>query len=242
MFPFFVGISSAVHVSKDFVKYQLIPAEAKQGWQLELFEVAEDIPSHDHKLQKQFLIGAEGKFHVICDGRSISLSSSEFVCVEPGQVHAVRSETKGLFFAVDLPGFPFPEDVYEPEPMETFEWQGIPEALGSLDSSYYQAHVVLEGYRVYEIASSPQKTWSVALLEIHTSPRHVHFEEEELFIVVRGTLDLEVEGEKRSLTEGEAVKVIPGKVHQLLSGSSIPVQVLCFSFPAFDPSDMHLVP
>lgn len=83
--------------------------------------------------------------------------------------------------------------------------------------------------------------WGVALLEIQNSPKHFHRIEREIFVVVGGKLDIEIDGVHRTLGVGESIVISPNQVHQLRSAHQEPVRVLCFSFPAFDPADMYRV-
>jgi mannose-6-phosphate isomerase-like protein (cupin superfamily) len=94
-------------------------------------------------------------------------------------------------------------------------------------------------YGVYELVN--RGVWSVALIEIVDSPKHFHRIEKEHFIVMSGRLAIEVNGKEQILEEGQSITLYPGMVHQLKTASEKLLRVLCFSFPAFDPADMHLI-
>lgn len=95
------------------------------------------------------------------------------------------------------------------------------------------------GYTVYELAQE-EENWGVALIEIQDSPKHFHKIEQEIFIVVEGTLSIEVDGSLKTLEKGESINLAPGTVHKLSSATGTPVRVLCISIPAFDPADMYV--
>ena len=82
---------------------------------------------------------------------------------------------------------------------------------------------------------------SVALVEFNETPKHFHQIEKEIFIVVHGTLNIEIDGHSWILKTGECVEVNPGMVHHLKSHGKDPVRVLCFNFPAFSQEDYHIV-
>ena len=55
---------------------------------------------------------------------------------------------------------------------------------------------------------------------------HRHRQQEEVYVVLRGTLTLAVEGEERSVAEGEAVRVPPEVRRQLINRDGTPVVLL----------------
>ncbi len=55
---------------------------------------------------------------------------------------------------------------------------------------------------------------------------HRHREQEEVYIVSRGTLTLAVEGEELRVAEGEAVRVAPEIRRQLVNRGEVPVVVI----------------
>ena len=72
---------------------------------------------------------------------------------------------------------------------------------------------------------------SVGLNVLTLKPRqrgriHRHREQEEVYVVLRGTLTLAVEGEERSVVEGEAVRVAPEVRRQLINRGETPVVLL----------------
>jgi mannose-6-phosphate isomerase-like protein (cupin superfamily) len=224
----------------------LMPPEAAQGWKLELFETPEQIGSHYHKIQRHFIVVMEGEMEVSCNGAEpLVLGSGEFVQIDPGTVHALNPLGFARFFSFALPGFVFPEDVYFDVPNEMPDPWRAPQTnvLPVLEEKYYEAKVKKHSYDVYDLIPG-QKTdskWSVSLVELNDSPKHYHQIEKEIFVVVHGTLDIEIDGHFWTLRTGECVEINPGTVHRLKSHGKDPVRVLCFNFPAYNPADYHLI-
>jgi len=233
------------HVSEHLTLYPLVPLEAAQGWKLELFELAEPILPHYHKIQRQIILVADGMLNASYGSKEVvALRSGELTSVDPGVVHSLSPEGMTRFFAIDIPGFMFPEDVYHDIPAGMHIWSSPDvEYLPPLDSKYFGYRIVAENYSAYELTNGKAfgNKWSAALLEIHDSPRHFHRIEKEIFIVVNGILDIEIEGSHQILTPGESIVLYPNSIHHLKSAKKHPVRVLCFSFPAFDPADMHCI-
>jgi mannose-6-phosphate isomerase-like protein (cupin superfamily) len=115
--------------------------------------------------------------------------------------------------------------------------------LPAFENENVESHIDADAYVVYELVSGDvtQGAWSIALLEINSSPKHFHRKEKEVFTVVQGELALEIDGQHSVLRAGQSVTVFPGSVHKLKSARLESVRVLCVSFPAFDPQDMHCV-
>ncbi len=232
--------------SENLTIYSLVPPEAGQGWKLEMFELSEPILSHYHKIQRQFILVTDGELIAFYGQNPVVLKRGQLACVEPGKVHSLTPVGKVRFFSIDMPGFHYPEDVYfDDNPPLSAAFSPINrDFLPFIDPQYFGVKIGRpENYWVYDlvVGSETQEKWSAALIEIHDSPKHFHRIETEQFIVVNGTLDIEIDGVHRIMQVGESVETTPGMVHQLKSANENPVRVLCFSFPAFDPSDKHYV-
>ena len=200
----------------------LIPLDAGQGWKLEMFEISEKL---SHKV---------GRCIVVADGELIAspnedppivLKTGELAFIDPEKLHSLTPSGKARFFSIDIPN----------SSEENFPY---------LDPKYFGPKISRpENYWVYDLipGSKVEERWSLALIEIYDSPKHFHRIENEQFIVVNGILDIEIDGVHHILNVGEAIETKPGMVHQLKSANARPVRVLCFSFPAFDPTDKHYV-
>jgi mannose-6-phosphate isomerase-like protein (cupin superfamily) len=227
--------------------YSLVPPEAGQGWKLEMFELSEPIATHYHKVQRQCILVADGELIAFYgEDHPVVLKCGQIAVVDPGKLHALTPIGKARFFSLDMPGFNYPEDVYfDVLPPPACTWTPInSDFFPYIDSKYFGSKIPRpENYWVYDLipGSAAEERWSLALIEIHDSPKHFHRIESEQFIVVNGILDIEIDGVRRIVHVGESVETKPGMVHQLKSANAHPVRVLCFSYPAFDPSDKNYV-
>ncbi len=217
--------------------YSFVHPSSGQGWKLELFDLSESIPFHYHKIQRQYILAVEGEMEAFLENQSVVLKSGDLICIEPGMAHSLVPIGNVRFFAIDLPGFVFPDDVYSGQSSGALCWAPRDaEVLPPFDRS----KIEMAGYSAYELVKSESTMgrWSAALLEISDSPRHYHRKEKEYFIVVNGKLEIEINNGRKILGQGESVLIEPGTVHKLRSSGNSLVRVLCFSFPAFDPLDM----
>lgn len=62
--------------------------------------------------------------------------------------------------------------------------------------------------------------------------RHAHARARQLFLVLKGTLTMEVEGTTCRLGAGESLEIAPGVRHQAINGSQGDVEFLVVSAPA----------
>jgi mannose-6-phosphate isomerase-like protein (cupin superfamily) len=67
--------------------------------------------------------------------------------------------------------------------------------------------------------------------------RHYHGEAEEIYYVVEGTGELELDGERRQVTVGDAVLIPPGARHQIRADASGRLRFLCCCAPAYRHED-----
>lgn len=205
----------------------LVPPEAAQGWSLKLYELGRESGAHHPCIRRQILLVADGELEIAYTGQKPTvLRESDCVAIDRGQVHALYPREFAQFFAVDLPALVYPQD-------------GIHEVLPTLDPTYFRSERDGGSYAVHALGQTEK--WSAVLIELRDSPRHFHKIEREVFVVVNGKLEIEIDGVVRALEAGEFVKILPGTVHRLRSASTHPVRLLCFNFPAFDLADMHCV-
>ena len=71
-------------------------------------------------------------------------------------------------------------------------------------------------------------------------PPHFHPRQEEQWQVLAGTLEVQVDGEWRTLREGESATIPPGHVHTLRNRTNETVRVLDVHVPALDFQDYML--
>lgn len=67
--------------------------------------------------------------------------------------------------------------------------------------------------------------------------RHYHAKTEELYYVVEGAGEMEVDGERARVTPGDAVLIPPGAWHEIRADASGPLRFLCCCAPAYRHED-----
>ena len=79
------------------------------------------------------------------------------------------------------------------------------------------------------------------LLEVKKdSERHYHKRLTEIYYVLSGSGQMELDGELRLLCAGDAVLIPPRVVHRAIPGAE-KIKLLVYVMPAFDPDDEWLV-
>ena len=82
---------------------------------------------------------------------------------------------------------------------------------------------------------------SLHLVEVkQDSERHYHRRLTEIYYVLSGDGQIEIDGELRALSSGDAVFIPSGAVHRAIPGAA-PMTILNFVMPAFDPADECVV-
>lgn len=69
--------------------------------------------------------------------------------------------------------------------------------------------------------------------------RHHHKVSEEIYYLVEGTGEMDVDGERRTVTVGDAVLIPPGAWHQLTNTGGGPLRLLCTCAPAWQHDDTY---
>lgn len=62
--------------------------------------------------------------------------------------------------------------------------------------------------------------------------RHLHVKARQLFMVTKGTMTIEIEGETSALSAGDTIEVEPGKRHQVMNNSDEDLLFLNLSSPS----------
>jgi quercetin dioxygenase-like cupin family protein len=70
--------------------------------------------------------------------------------------------------------------------------------------------------------------------------RHYHAQSEEIYLIVEGDGELEVDGEARSVAAGDAILIPPGSWHELTAGVA-GVRFLCSCVPAYSDDDTYFL-
>jgi quercetin dioxygenase-like cupin family protein len=72
-----------------------------------------------------------------------------------------------------------------------------------------------------------------------TTERHYHAEAEEIYYVVEGSGEMELDGDRRVLSPGDAVLIPPGAWHRITAGEAR-LRFLCCCAPAYRHEDTWL--
>lgn len=70
-----------------------------------------------------------------------------------------------------------------------------------------------------------------------TTRRHYHAQTEEIYAVLEGTGDMEVDGDRRSVAPGDAVLIPPGAWHEIRAGEAGELRFLCCCAPPYSDED-----
>ncbi len=207
------------------IPFSVVPLDPSLGWSLDLVELEEDVSRYNHDSERRLIIVVDGDLTLVDeDDDEEMISAGEMVLLEPRVDYSFIPDGEVKFFIID-----FPELQNEFIPLDEDQDFGMRYDKGE--------------YAVYETITGDETDglWSLAIIEINDSPNHVHKIESEQFIVVNGVLSVELNNRKKILEVGESIRIPKGSVHHLMSANSDPVRVLCFNFPAFDPTDMYPV-
>ncbi len=72
-----------------------------------------------------------------------------------------------------------------------------------------------------------------------TSHRHPHTEE--IYYILEGRGEIQIESEKADVGPGDAVAIPPGKRHQIINTHPLPLKFLCCCVPAYEDNDTILL-
>jgi quercetin dioxygenase-like cupin family protein len=73
-----------------------------------------------------------------------------------------------------------------------------------------------------------------------TKPLHFHLQSEELFLVLKGSGAIEIDGMQHPLVAPDAILVLPNERHSLVTGPDDGMLVVLISTPAYEPEDFVL--
>ncbi len=97
--------------------------------------------------------------------------------------------------------------------------------------------VLLDG----EIAGARNQSLAEAELPAgQATERHYHAKTEEIYVVVEGRGEMEIDGERRPVAPGDAVLIPPGAWHQLRAQDG-PIRILCCCAPPYRDDDTFFV-
>ena len=67
--------------------------------------------------------------------------------------------------------------------------------------------------------------------------RHHHRVSEEIYYLTAGTAEMEIDGERTTVTAGDAILIPPGAWHQITATGDAPVRLLCACAPPWSAED-----
>ena len=100
-----------------------------------------------------------------------------------------------------------------------------------------------DGSTIRELCGLPtggsvQQSLAEATLEPgQATDPHYHAETEEIYFVLSGAGEMELEGERAHIAPGDAVPIPPGAWHQIRSTGTEPLRFLCCCAPAYRHED-----
>jgi mannose-6-phosphate isomerase-like protein (cupin superfamily) len=93
-----------------------------------------------------------------------------------------------------------------------------------------------------DLSVAPVRNQSLAEATIEAggaTVRHYHREAEEIYYLVEGEGEIEIDGERRAVRAGDAVLIPPGAWHRITASPDGPVRLLCCCAPPYRHSDTH---
>jgi mannose-6-phosphate isomerase-like protein (cupin superfamily) len=106
--------------------------------------------------------------------------------------------------------------------------------------------VTLDGSEIREWAgrvSAPAQNQSLAEATIPVggaSTEHYHLLSEELYLVTAGRGRLVIDGEDRTIVEGDCALIPPGARHKVFNIGTDPLRIVCACSPAYSDEDTCL--
>lgn len=70
--------------------------------------------------------------------------------------------------------------------------------------------------------------------------RHRHARTEEVYVLLDGEGEMEVDGERRRVGAGDAILIPPGARHRITADAGVPLRFLCCCAPPYSHDDTYL--
>lgn len=103
-----------------------------------------------------------------------------------------------------------------------------------------EAFVTKDGSTIRELHHTAVQSLAEATLEPdQATQRHYHRVTEEIYFVVKGSGELEVDGERRHVRPGDAVLIPPGAWHTLVNDGTSELRILCCCAPPYSHDDTY---
>ncbi len=92
-----------------------------------------------------------------------------------------------------------------------------------------------------EVAAARNQSLAEATLRPgQATERHYHAASEELYVLLAGEGELEVDGERRGVGPGDAILIPPGARHQIRATGADELRFLCCCAPPYSHADTYL--
>jgi mannose-6-phosphate isomerase-like protein (cupin superfamily) len=97
-----------------------------------------------------------------------------------------------------------------------------------------------DGSTIRELHHTAAQSLAEATLEPdQATERHYHRLSEEIYFVLKGSGDMEVDGEHRRIAVGDAVLIPPGAWHTLHNNGTSELRILCSCSPPYAHEDTY---
>ena len=101
-----------------------------------------------------------------------------------------------------------------------------------------EPYTTKDGSTIRELHRSAVQSLAEATLEPdQATERHYHRASEEIYVVVKGSGMLEVDGERRTIRPGDAILIPPGAWHTLENNGTSELRILCCCAPPYSHDD-----
>ena len=95
-----------------------------------------------------------------------------------------------------------------------------------------------DGSTIRELHHTPAQSLAEATLEPgQATERHYHGHTEEIYLVTKGSGELEVDGESRRVRPGDAILIPPRAWHTLENNGTSELTILCMCSPPYSHDD-----
>jgi mannose-6-phosphate isomerase-like protein (cupin superfamily) len=98
--------------------------------------------------------------------------------------------------------------------------------------------VTKDGSTIRELHHTAEQSLAEATLEPdQATERHYHRSTEEIYVVLKGSGRMEVDGDTRMVRRGDAILIPPGAWHTLENNGSSELRILCCCSPPYSHDD-----
>ena len=93
---------------------------------------------------------------------------------------------------------------------------------------------------ILDLTNAPVQNQSLAEASLpagSATERHYHRQSEEIYFILEGTGEMELEGERQSVGPGDAILIPAGKWHQITTTAEETIRFLCCCSPPYSHED-----